>query len=1337
VVIEFIDVRTLILILILGHAIAALLLFFATRRRAQIYDTIFMISMALQAAGWFFLFFRGVISDILSFSFGDTLLFSGFCLETIAFLSLVRPVDKRWQRTYTVIFALSIITIWLPLLGHDLAIGIVSILNALFFIFPSYLLVFSTPRSTPLKQFTGCILLLNVIAGISRGSYLLVVKNYSLLEPTFIQVLFLFTHFIIMALASTSYILIRWESLSADLEDEIAERRVIEGELKEKTDSLQERVKELNCLYDIAHLIETTTFGDALLQALVNILPAGWRYPALTCARITVGSREFQSEGFQTSAIKQESTLTVYGKNVGNIEIFFLGDEALYGTDPFLAEELNLIFIVAERISRVLERHQSEEAHRESEERYRQLYDSMMDAFACVDMSGRITLFNESFRQMVGYEPAEIYTLTYNDLTPEKWHAKEADIIENQVFRRGYSDIFEKEYRRKDGTVFPLEIRTFLMKDTTGNNKGMWAIVRDITEQKKAKEALKTANQFLDTTIDSIPGVFFVFEENGHFVRRNINHRIITGYSDEELQEITPLDVIAPEDRDFVAEIINRVFSQEEFTTITVSILTKDGRKIPYLLGGLSMTVAGKKYLVGTGIDITEQVQAEEALRKSEARYHNLIDTSHDIIYSLSEEGIFLFVSPAWTHLLGHPLSEVSGHNFTEFVHPDDLPVCYAFIHKVLETGERQEGVEYRVKHKNGEWRWHTSSGTPILDDVGGITRYTGIAHDITNRKKTEEELFHSKQMLQLVIDTIPLGVFWKDRNSIYLGCNLSHARDAGYSDPRDIVGKDDYSTTWNEIADKYRADDRKVMETGIAQLNYEEPLIKPDGSRAWVTTSKVPLRGRRGEVIGLLGTYEDITSRKQMEQALRKSEELLRLFIEHAPAALAMLDRELRYVAVSHRWLSDYHLGDRDIIGHTHPEIFPELQKEILAVLYRSLLGEVISSKEDKFVRLDGAVQWLAWEVRPWYTSDQNIGGIIIFSEDITGRKQAEEALRQSEEKYRVIIENIPDFVYQADLEGKFIMINPSGLRMLGYDSMDQITGRPATDVYENPDDRKPFLEALRKNGSVHGYPVTIKTNNGTIRHVTVSSHYFYDTNGTIAGVEGVVHDLTDLHRAEASLRMANQKLNLLSSITRHDINNQLQALTGYIHLSTISFEDPKTLAGYFAKEEVIAENIRRQISFSKDYEDLGVKSAVWQDVSLLIKDVSSGLLMQDLQLIIDCPGLEIFADPLLYKVFYNLTDNALHYGGEKMTTIRLSANPQKDHLLLIFEDDGEGVSMEDKPKLFTRGFGKNTGLGLFLSREILAITGLMITENGEPGTGARFEITIPNGKWRFTNGD
>ncbi|MCX6690540.1 MAG: HAMP domain-containing sensor histidine kinase [Methanoregula sp.] len=218
--------------------------------------------------------------------------------------------------------------------------------------------------------------------------------------------------------------------------------------------------------------------------------------------------------------------------------------------------------------------------------------------------------------------------------------------------------------------------------------------------------------------------------------------------------------------------------------------------------------------------------------------------------------------------------------------------------------------------------------------------------------------------------------------------------------------------------------------------------------------------------------------------------------------------------------------------------------------------------------------------------------------------------------------------------------------------------------------------------------------------------------------------------------MRQANKQLNLLSSVTRHDILNQLMALKGYLYLSKDKIDNPTVLSGYIQKEEQAANTIERQIKFTKDYQELGVSSPEWQNVNVSIKKAVASLPMRDVSVEVDLKNPEIFADRLFEKVFYNLIDNALRYGGTGGTDIkpiRFSSQESGTSLAMVCEDDGVGITPEDKKKLFTRGFGKNTGLGLFLSHEILAITGITITENGTTGKGARFEITVPNGAYRF----
>jgi signal transduction histidine kinase len=229
---------------------------------------------------------------------------------------------------------------------------------------------------------------------------------------------------------------------------------------------------------------------------------------------------------------------------------------------------------------------------------------------------------------------------------------------------------------------------------------------------------------------------------------------------------------------------------------------------------------------------------------------------------------------------------------------------------------------------------------------------------------------------------------------------------------------------------------------------------------------------------------------------------------------------------------------------------------------------------------------------------------------------------------------------------------------------------------------------------------------------------------------------EVTVRRQTEEALVQVNKKLNLLTSITRHDINNQLLALKAFLELSKEAVGDVAMMSEYLRKEEKAANAIERQIAFTKEYQDLGVKDPVWQNVETGIKNALTALPTQDIRVTAEVNDLEVYADPLFEKVFYNLIDNALRYGGSKMTMICITSQESEKGLVISIEDDGVGISADDKKRLFERGFGHNTGLGLFLSREILSITGITITETGEPGKGARFEIIVPKGAWRLYNG-
>jgi len=216
----------------------------------------------------------------------------------------------------------------------------------------------------------------------------------------------------------------------------------------------------------------------------------------------------------------------------------------------------------------------------------------------------------------------------------------------------------------------------------------------------------------------------------------------------------------------------------------------------------------------------------------------------------------------------------------------------------------------------------------------------------------------------------------------------------------------------------------------------------------------------------------------------------------------------------------------------------------------------------------------------------------------------------------------------------------------------------------------------------------------------------------------------------SQQSYENANKKLNLLSSITRHDIRNQLTALYAYIELVKMSAKE-KELIEFSEKEEQVAATILRQIEFTKDYEEIGVKAPVWLNIASCVEKFRPTLAQKEIELAPALGSLELLVDPLFEKVIENLIENSLRHG-IRVHRITISTKMYGGDLALICQDDGIGVLHEEKEQIFEKGFGKNTGFGLFLTREILSITGLSIRENGEYGNGARFEILVPVGKYR-----
>jgi PAS domain S-box-containing protein len=485
------------------------------------------------------------------------------------------------------------------------------------------------------------------------------------------------------------------------------------------------------------------------------------------------------------------------------------------------------------------------------------------------------------------------------------------------------------------------------------------------------------------------------------------------------------------------------------------------------------------------------------------------------------------------------------------------------------------------------------------------------------------------------------------------------------------------------------------------------------------------------------VAVFEDISEQRQAEDEIRKARDFYLKVLDDFPNPIWRADVTAKCDYFNRNWLDftgrtlDQELGDGWAEG-VHPDDFERCLKIYLENFHARKPFEM----EYRLRYRDGTYHWLYDSGKPFYTLEGKFAGYIGSCYDIESRKQAEADLLRSEEKYRSILKASPDDITITDLSGIIHMVSPAALIIFGFGREEDVLGRPITDFLV-VEDRKRAAEnlALMLSGTFTGPGEyrAVHTSGRTI-NIEANADFIRNPDGTPESIVIVIRDITERKRAEQAFVEVNKKLNLLSSITRHDINNQLFSLKAFLALSKESLGNTAETAEYLMKAERAAHAIERQILFTKEYQDLGINAPVWQSVEESLENSRNALPLRDIRLTASVKDLEVFADPLFEKVFYNLIDNALRYGGPKMTTIRITAQESGQNLVISVEDDGAGISAEDKKRLFERGFGHNTGLGLFLSREILAITGITIAENGEPGKGARFGITVPQGSWRYT---
>lgn len=380
----------------------------------------------------------------------------------------------------------------------------------------------------------------------------------------------------------------------------------------------------------------------------------------------------------------------------------------------------------------------------------------------------------------------------------------------------------------------------------------------------------------------------------------------------------------------------------------------------------------------------------------SEALFSATFEVSATGIIVVSTEGQLMRVNSKFCQMLGYKRDELLTKSFAEITHQDDLAASFDLQHRCLCSHESLAPLEKRYVRKDGSIVWVNVSLSVARTPAGAPDFVIAVIEDIQNRKTAEEDARSSRTMLQAALGAMTDAVFISDAEA-----NVVHINDAfaafyrfrnRWECPRAVSEYPPYFDVFTDsgaLAPKETWAVARALKGEIC-TGAEYRLRRRDTGEEWIGSYNfAPIRSGQGDIVGAVVTARDITDRKKVEQALRESERRINLFIEHAPAALAMFDRDMRYLAVSRRWRDDYGLPE-DIVGKSHYAVFPGLPDRWIQAHARGLRGEVMCQNEDFLLREDGTAQWLRWEIRPWRTDGGAIGGIVIFTEDITELREA-----------------------------------------------------------------------------------------------------------------------------------------------------------------------------------------------------------------------------------------------------------------------------------------------------------------------------------------------------------
>jgi PAS domain S-box-containing protein len=662
----------------------------------------------------------------------------------------------------------------------------------------------------------------------------------------------------------------------------------------------------------------------------------------------------------------------------------------------------------------------------------------------------------------------------------------------------------------------------------------------DISFALDAIETEKIKQQWADAFNNCAHGLAIGISNSNRILTCNPAFARLLGRTVDEVLSMRILDVYAPQDHEMVREAI-AVADRTGRNQYETRMVRKDGTVYPVLIDLVTVFDENGKplYRVATQQDLTERKKAEEAARQSELQYRALFEHMAEGLaycHMLYQDGqpvdwVYISVNQAFEEQTG--LRNAAGNRVSEVIPGirQSDPELFEIFSRVALTGapERFETNVAALKM----W-FHVLVYCPEKEF------FVAVFSEITHRKQAEEALRASEEKYRLLAENIT-DVIWildlSENRFCYVSPSVERLR--GYT-PDEVLAQDMASALTLESG-QYLAD---VLPSRLAAFQqgdartYVDEIAQPckDGSIVWTETTTRYVPNPTSGHLEVYGVSRDISKRKTAEESLRTSERKLKLFVEYAPAAIAMFDSEMRYIAASHRYLADYRLSVEDVVGHSHYEIFPEIPERLKEIHRRCQAGAVERGDEDPFPRVDGRTDWVRWEIRPWYEDDDKIGGILLFSEVITESVEAQIAIRESEEMLRLALEAEKAGAWRWDLRTHTVEWSDNFQSVFGFEPREIEPTPEKWPSRVHPEDLDSYRSALKHTRDHYekiDHNFRVLWPDGSTHWMRLLSQDIDLSKGHPERLAGLVIDITDQRLAELELQTAHrQTTEILESI-------------------------------------------------------------------------------------------------------------------------------------------------------------------------------------------------------------